>query len=610
MLRSRTIKLIAAFNHRVIFVDPDPDPETSYQERLRLFNEVKDWDHYNPELISKGGGVYRRDAKSIKLSPEARKALGTDKEEVSGEELIRIILRAPVDLLWNGGIGTYVKASTETNEEVGDPPNDNVRVNANELRVKVVGEGGNLGFTQKARVEYALHGGRINMDALDNSGGVDTSDHEVNLKILLSQPIKDGKLTYEERNKLIFDIADEVLHSVLKNNYTQSLAISLDVLRSQRDLDPFIYTMKRLIDEGIIDPRETVLPSKKELSIRKEQGLGLLRPELSLLIGFQKRWSKEEMKGSSLLKAEYMEEFLYNYFPKTIREQFAEYITKHPLKEEIILTCTVNAIVDQAGISFYHKNHLENGAEVEETTASYIMMNGVLNAPALREKIFSLDFKVPADTQYNALLDIEDTLAEMVKWSHFFIGDWLPLTPVVEKYRKEIDKLKNILPGILSKQDKEKLLERIQNYKEAGFSEDLAKEIAIIPFTANCMDIITLAEVLEMDPSVLASIYYSVSGKFMLDEVEAALINEPKKSSWDHLAYNKLHRDLYHIRRKVVQKFVNYMRTSHKDLESFLNQEMRHWKDIEQMIKAAIEERTTGISTWFVIISRMKEVIV
>ena len=610
MLLSRTIKLIAAFNHRVIFIDPDPDPETSYQERLRLFKEVKDWDHYNPELISKGGGVYRRDAKSIKLSPEARKALGTDKEEVSGEELIKIILKAPVDLLWNGGIGTYVKASTETHEEVGDPPNDNVRVNANELRVKVVGEGGNLGFTQKARVEYALNGGRINMDALDNSGGVDTSDHEVNIKILLSQPIKEGKLTLEERNKLIFDIADEVLHSVLKNNYTQSLAISLDVIRSKRDLDPFIYTIDRLIGDGFIDPKETVLPSHKELQARQEKGLGLLRPELSLLIGFQKRWTKEKMRNSSILKAEYMEEFLYNYFPKTLRERFAEYINKHPLKEEIVLTCTVNSIVDQAGISFFHRCQRENGAGVVETAASYIMMNGVLNASALRQKIYSLDFKVPSHIQYQALLDIEDTIYELVKWSHFFIGDWIPLTPVVEKYRNEIEKLKKIIPTIISAQEKEALMEKVNTYRESGMPEEMAREIAIIPFTSNFMDIITLAEYLNMDSTLLAGIYYSISNRFMISDIENALVNESKRNQWDHLAYNRLHRELYFIRRRLVQKFVNYMRSSKRDLESFTTKEMKHWNDVAQMIKEAMEERAGGLSTWYVIISRMKEVIV
>ncbi len=610
MLLSKTIKLIAAFNHRVIFVDPDPDPETSYQERLRLFREVKDWDHYNPKLISRGGGVYRRDAKSIKLSPEARRALGTDKEEVSGEELIKIILKAPVDLLWNGGIGTYVKASYETHEEVGDPPNDNVRVNANELRVKVVGEGGNLGFTQKARVEYALNGGRINMDALDNSGGVDTSDHEVNLKILLSHPIKDGKLTLEERNKLIFDIADEVLKSVMRNNYTQSLAISLDVLRSKRDITPFVYTIGKLIDDGMIDPKEVFLPSKKELALRKEKGMGLLRPELSLLIGFQKRWVKEKMKGSSLLKAEYMEGFLYDYFPETVRERFAEYITKHPLKDEIILTCTVNAIVDQAGISFYHKTERENGAGVEETTASYIMMDGVMDGRRVRNRIFELDFKVPADVQYKALLDVESTIEELVKWSHFFIGDWLPLTPVVDKYRREIERLKGTLPTILSSNDKNVLMERINFYTDAGMPKDLARDIAMMPFLSNSLDIITLAETLDMDSVLLAGIYYSISNRFLINDIENALLRDKKETEWDHLAYNHLHRELYFIRRKLVKRFVSFMRNRQHDMDLFMSKEMGAWRSVEQLIKEAMDSRATGLAVWYVVINRMKEVIV
>ncbi len=610
LLLSRTVKLIAAFNHRVIFLDPDPDPETSYQERLRLFKEVKDWDHYNPELISKGGGVFRRDAKSIKLSPEARKALGTDKEEVSGEELIKIILKAPVDLLWNGGIGTYVKASWESNAEVGDPPNDNVRVNANELRVKVVGEGGNLGFTQKARVEYAALGGRINMDAVDNSGGVDTSDHEVNLKILLSTPIKEGKLTYQERNKLIFDIADEVLKNVLRNNYTQSLSISLDTIRSKRDLSPFIYTIDTLIEDGFIDTREIYLPDKKELAKRAEEGVGLLKPELALLIGLQKRWSKEKLKDSSLLKAEYLEDFLYNYFPDTIREKFAEYIPKHPLRNEIVLTCTVNAIVDHAGVSFYHKIYKDHGAQVEETTASYIMMDGVLGASSLRNRIFELDFKVPASAQYQALLDIQDTIEELVKWSHFFIGDWLPLTVVVEKYRKEVERLKGSLPAILSSREKEELLARVNRFREAGFPEDLARDIATVPFLANAMDIITLSEVLEMDPVLLAGIYHTISNKFMIQDVEEAIVSESKHTDWDHLAYSMLHRELYFVRRKLVQRFVQFMRTKEKDVDLFMSKEIRNWETVSQLIKEALEQKAKGAAVWYVIINRMKEVVV
>ncbi len=610
MLLSRTIKLIAAFNHRVIFIDPDPDPETSYNERLRLFKEAKDWDHYNPKLISKGGGVYRRDAKRIVLSDEARKALGTDKKEVSGEELIKIILRAPVDLLWNGGIGTYVKASYETHEEVGDPPNDNVRVNANELRVKVVGEGGNLGFTQKARVEYASLGGRINMDALDNSGGVDTSDHEVNLKILLSAPVKEGKLTLEERNKLIFDIADEVLQNVMRNNYTQSLAVSLDVIRSKRSLDPFEYAMDRLIEDGLIDTREIFLPSKRELALRREKGEGLYRPELALLIGFQKRWVKDQMRGSSLLKAEYMEGFLYDYFPKTIRERFADYIGKHPLKEEIILTYTTNYIVDQAGVSFYHRVERENNAGVVETTASYIMMDGVLGAKELRKRIYDLDFKVPADTQYQALLDIEETIGELVKWSHFFIGDWLPLTPVVEKYRREVEKLKETLPTILSSEEKKELMKRLDHYTEAGFPKDLARDIAMMPFLANCLDILTLAEALDIEPMLLAGIYYTISNRFLINQVEEALVKDEKRTQWDHLAYNHLHKELYFIRRKLVSKFVSFMRSRHSDMDAFANQEMRMWKPVEQLIREALDQRASGVSTWYVIVNRMKEVIV
>ncbi len=607
LLRSKTVKLIAAFNHRVIFIDPDPDPEKSYQERLRLFREVKDWDHYNPELISKGGGVYRRDAKEIKLSPEAKKALSTDKDVVSGEELIQIILKADVDLLWNGGIGTYVKASFETHAEVGDPSNDNVRVDAKDLRVKVVGEGGNLGFTQKARVEYALIGGRINMDAIDNSGGVDTSDHEVNIKILLSEPLKKGELNWDERNKLIFDIADEVLENVLKDNYTQSLSISLDVIRSKENIEPFIDTIGTLIDDGLIDPEEVYLPKRKELRIRWEKGIGLLRPELSMLIGYQKRWVKEKLRGSTLLKASYLDDYLYNYFPKTLRERFGKYIPSHPLRDEIVLTCIVNSIVDQAGISFFHKMERDHGAQVEEVTASYVMMDGILDAQSLRERIFDLDFKVNAEVQYKALLEVENTIEELVKWSHFFVGDWLPLKNVVEKYRDQVKKIKGSIMALLSGREKEEFLSRKQFYLDAGFPEDLAFDIAIVPFLSNVMDIITLSEVIGMDPLVLAGIYFTVSHKFGIDEIEEAIIKEERKSKWDNLAYSFLHRDLYRIRRNIVERFVKFMRDKSKDIDEFVSREVFYWKEVRKLIEEAKKERAKGPSVWYVIIRKMRE---
>ena len=607
MLRSKTIKLIAAFNHRVIFVDPDPDPEKSYQERLRLFREAKDWDHYNPDLISKGGGVFRRDAKQIELSPEARKALSTDKTVVSGEELIKIILKAPVDLLWNGGIGTYVKASFESHQEVGDPQNDNARVNANELRVKVVGEGGNLGFTQKARVEYAAMGGRINVDALDNSGGVDTSDHEVNIKILLSQPVKERKLTYKERNKLIFDIAEEVLKNVLKNNYSQSLAVSLDVIRSKRNLDPFIYTISSLIDSGILDKREVFLPSKKELMQRAEAGIGLYRPELALLIGFEKRWVKENLRGSSLLKGSYFDDFLFNYFPKTIREKFSDYIPKHLLRDEIVLTCVVNSIVDQAGISFFHKMERNHGADIEEVTASYIMMESILNARNLREKIYELDFKVPTNIQYEALLDIERTIEELVKWSHFFIGNWVPLKNVIEKYRENVKNIKEIILELISEEEKSEFNKKKEFYTQGGFPENLAHDIALTAFMNNSMDIITLSEALSIPIYELAKIYFTISHKFRIDEIEEAILKEQKTTKWDNLAYNILHKDLYMVRRNIVTKFAKFSKEKTSDIELFMEKELSHWKAVNELIDRVKEEGARGPSVWFVIVRKMKE---
>ncbi len=613
MLLSRTIKLVGAFNHVHIFLDPDPDPEVSWQERKRLFEEVKGWDGYNRELISEGGGVYPRDAKAISLSPQVRELLGVDREEVSGPELIQLLLKAPVDLLWNGGIGTYVKASFETHQEVGDPANDAVRVDARDLRVKVVGEGGNLGFTQKARVEYAMRGGRINTDALDNSGGVDLSDHEVNIKILLQGPVKKGEITLEERTGLLEEVAPQVVDAVLYDNYRQSLAISLDVVRSRRNLEPFQWVIEKLVDGGFLDRRDVYLPSPQDLEARLKTGKGLVRPELALLLGHEKLWVKEQLRGCPFIKASYLNEYLERYFPPHLRDRFREEIVGHLLRDEIILTIITNTIVNQAGISFFARMMSELEANPGEVAASYMMMEGVLKAPQYRHAVYALDFSLPAQSQYEALLDMEETVEVLVRWSLFFSGDWLPIKGVIEKYRSLMDSLVEGLPRILPPGMASDLEERCNELTEEGFPRDLARIRASLPYLSDAMSLFTLAEYLGKDAGELAPVYYHVVHLFKLDGIFRAIREEAKKDHWEVLAYTYLEKDVWHVKRELTKKASQVWREGMglQELEASLATK-EPWV-VERLgeLRGWIEERgARGLAAWTVALRRLREVLV
>ena len=613
MLLSKTIKLVGAFNHIHIFLDPSPDPEASWQERKRLFEEVKGWDGYNKELISEGGGVYPRDAKAIPLSPQVREILDTDKKEVSGQELIRLLLKAPVDLLWNGGIGTYVKASFETHQEVGDPANDPVRVDARDLRVRVVGEGGNLGFTQKARVEYALKGGRINTDALDNSGGVDLSDHEVNIKILLQGPVKRGEITLEERNKLLEGVAHQVVDAVLYDNYRQSLAVSLDVIRSRRNLEPFQWVMEKLVDSEFLDRRDVYLPSPQELDFRRKTGRGLLRPELSLLLGYEKLWVKEQLRGCPFIKATYLNEYLERYFPPHLREPFHEEIVHHLLRDEIILTIITNTIVNQAGLSFFARMMSELEATPGEVAASYMVMEGVLKAPRYRQEVYALDFSVPAQIQYEALLDMEEAVEVLVRWSLFFSGDWLPIKEVIEKYRSLMDALIELLPRVLPPEMASELEERFAEYTEQGFPEGLARTRASLPYLSDSMSLFTLAEYMGKGMEELAPIYYHIVHLFKLDGIFRAIREERKRDHWEVLAYTYLERDVWHVKRELTRKALQVwdVGMDPRDLEDRLAAKEPWMVGRLGELRGWIEEKgARGLAAWTVALRRLREMLV
>ncbi len=410
MILSRTTRLIAAFNHAHIFIDPDPDPESGFEERLRLFRlPASSWRDYNASLISRGGGIFDRSAKAIPVSPEMRAAIDIDKASASGEEVIRHILKARVDLLYNGGIGTYVKASTQEDQDVGDRANDRVRVNAECVRARVVGEGGNLGFTQKGRIEYWLRGGLINTDALDNSGGVDMSDHEVNIKILLDILVKKGVIRdKEERTRILAEMTEEVASLVLADNENQSRALTLDALRSSKHYEDFVTLVEDMVARGFVNRHDDSIPTRDELLAWKQHDRGLPRPMLAVLLGHSKMRTFDTVLKTGLPDAPAARPFLETYFPKKLREGFESYFCEHPLRREIVATAAVNYVINNGGISLLPRLAAATNAEAGTIIAAYLDADRESGAPAKRAAV--LTGGLSTQDEHAALLEVEETV--------------------------------------------------------------------------------------------------------------------------------------------------------------------------------------------------------
>ncbi len=418
MLLSASIRLLAAFGAKHIFLDPDPDGELSYRERKRLFEQTgSSWDDYGRSLISPGGGVFERTAKDIPLAPPVRQWLGVRHRAIDGEGLIRLLLTAPVDLLWLGGIGTYVKSGLETNEEVGDRANAAVRVDAGQLRAKVVGEGANLGFTQKGRIEFALAGGMINIDAIDNSGGVDLSDHEVNLKILLAGLERKGVVAGdEERNLWLEAMTAEVCDKVLANNNLQSLCLSLDRKRCQRDVGPFLEVADRLESSGLLDRPGESFPLSKEVLAR--QGRGLTRPELAILMLHGKLALKQALLDcEDFLSSPFLKIWFEGYFPKAVRERFAANLGDHSLAREITATMLTNTVINQAGCGFLALAEELGSVSLTNAVSAYLNYDEIIGGQSVRARVHGLEGSIPAESQYRHLLRLEDVLAEHCRWA-------------------------------------------------------------------------------------------------------------------------------------------------------------------------------------------------
>ncbi|GAA0266870.1 NAD-glutamate dehydrogenase [Cryptosporangium japonicum] len=544
MLLSEHIRLVAAFDHRHIFIDPTPDSAVGFAERRRLFDLPRSsWAEYDAALISAGGGVFPRTAKAIAITPEMRTALGLPEtaQKLSPNELMKAILLAPVDLLWNGGIGTYVKASDETHADAGDKSNDAVRVDGRQLRVRVVGEGGNLGLTQRGRIEYALAGGRVNTDAIDNSAGVDTSDHEVNIKILLDQAVHAGDLDIADRNALLAEMTDEVAHLVLADNYSQNEALSL-----ARHLAPRLFGVhRRLMSElertGRLDRALEFLPDDETAATRES----LSSPELSVLLAYVKITLADDVLASGVPDDPWCRPILRDYFPTPLREKYAQYTEKHPLSREIITTAVVNDVVNHGGISFVYRAMEETGATPADIVRAYAVVRDVFGLDKLWKAANELDASVPATAQTAVMVQARRVLDRGVRWLLQSRSGTIDVEGEIERLRPGMAELTADVGGLMLGREAERYRGFAAELESEGVPTELADRVTATLYGFGLLDVVELARQTDLSRREVATLYYTLSERFRIDEMLDRISALPRADRWQALARLALRYDLY-----------------------------------------------------------------
>ncbi|MCO4761155.1 MAG: NAD-glutamate dehydrogenase [Myxococcales bacterium] len=547
LLLSKTTKLIGAFNHRHIFLDPTPEPASSWEERKRLFDLPRSsWSDYDTDKLSEGGGVFARGAKRIELTPQVQQALGATTPVVSGDELVQFLLRADVHLLWNGGIGTYVKASHETHLDAGDKANDAVRINATQLRCKAVGEGGNLGFTHAARVEFALRGGRINTDAVDNSAGVDLSDHEVNLKILFARLLAAKKLTMPQRDEVLFAIDQQVCDAVLGDNYQHSLALSVEESTAPQSLRAWERTIAFLAEKLGIDRDLQDLPSAETVRERRHANLGLTRPELARVHAFAKMWVYNELTADPNASRHVADHYLNSYFPAEVTTRFSDAIVGHKLRHEIVCMVWGNEIVDYGGALLLPTLAVEVERPVADLCNAYALAAEVLGATSLRAAINGLDGSVQAQAQYDAIERVENVLAGATRAILARYIDTAALSAAMEGRSALCDLVASVTPAIhkaLKSQKGGEITALARQWESRGIPRDLARRLARLDGFTHLVWIADLAETTSIEPQRAVQVWFSTAHVTGLGAL-IGLQEEAASSRWIAAARASLRQDL------------------------------------------------------------------
>jgi len=556
MLLSRQIRLVAAFDHRHVFVDPDPDAATSYEERKRLFELGRSsWDDYDRDLLSRGGFIVSRGVKAVHLSSEALAALGLpeDTGPMDGETLIRAVLCAPVDLIWNGGIGTYVKATEETHAAAGDSANDAVRVDASQLRSRVLGEGGNLGLTQRARIEFALRGGRCYTDAIDNSGGVELSDREVNLKILLNAAVADGRLDREGRNTLLLELTDAVTEKVLHDNRSQSLAISLDETRAAESVEDFHGFMVALERAGVMDRSSEALPLLEVLMDRRQRGQSLTRPELSVLLAYAKLTLKQALLDSRVPDDGIMQSYLVGYFPaEAVQVVGTDTLSQHRLSREIIATELANDMVDLMGAAFVHRLSRDTGHSPAEVSRAWFIAARLCGAGDLRRRLESLEGSLPAEVIYRWLLGLARVLERTTRWVLGNVDTKESAEPVIRTYLDGLRKLRGSFETVVTGEERQLFEDRVAEMREFTQESDLAASLITLRFLDQLLEILKTAADTEQAPERVGRAYYLASELLAVPLLRKALFGAAGESRWDQRAARVLDEDLSRAHRSMT----------------------------------------------------------
>jgi glutamate dehydrogenase len=557
MLRSEHTCLVAAFDHRHVFFDPHPDPARSFAERERLFKLPRSsWDDYDRSLISAGGGVYARTLKSIPVSPEVRKVLGLpdDVEHMAPNELLSACLKAPVDLLYNGGIGTYIKASTETQADASDRANNGLRINGADVRAKIICEGGNLGMTQKGRIEAAQHGVILNTDFIDNSAGVGTSDHEVNIKILLNDAVARGEITTEGRNTQLASMSDEVARLVLLDNYRQNQAITLMEHQSVSRLGSMAHFIRTLEAEGSLDRQVESLPSDAELAERKSRGLGLTRPELSILLSYDKIRLFQQLLDSDVPEDAYLSKELVRYFPLPLHEKYAANMQRHRLKREIIATVVTNSTINRMGATFMLRMQEDTGQGPAAIAKAYTAAREILDARELWAEIEALDSKIAEDTQIDAIMQIWSQLRHMTRWLLNRPGGTLDIAANVERYQAGVSALRKALPDVLTATGKADFELSCEKWEGLGVPEALAVRLARMPVLRAVLDMCEVAQQSSQPISTVARVFYELGESLDLEWLRGQIEALPVEGHWHAQARGSLLDELNHQHRALAQQ--------------------------------------------------------
>jgi glutamate dehydrogenase len=599
MLLSEQIRLIAAFDHRHVFIDPDPDPAPSFAERRRLFALPRSsWNDYDREKISKGGGVWPRTLKSIALSVEARRALAIEAEELTPHELIKAILLAPVELFWNGGIGTYVKAAEERHADAFDRTNDPVRADGRDLRCKVVGEGGNLGFTQKGRIEFARNGGRINTDFIDNSAGVDCSDHEVNIKILLNKVVDQGELTMKQRDRLLAEMTDEVGMLVLRNNVLQAQAISLAETRHHDLLDSQSAFIRRLEAGGRLNRELEVLPDDETLAQRRQAGQGLQRPEIAVVVAYAKMTLYDDLLASDLPDDPYLVRDLVKYFPRPLRRRFGDQIEAHRLRREITATLVANSIVNRGLGEFVGETGERTGLPPGAIARAYLVARDAFALVPILGRLEQLTMQIGAAQQIRLIGAARDALVRGTQWFLRNLPSPIDIHAGVDRFAPGIAALIGQLDAVLEESDRVAFNGAVEGHLGQGIEQETSRRLAAMPYLFPACEVVAVAEEVGIDVTAAGKVYFALNAGLRLGRLLEMIERGAPRSHWERQALDGLHDDLFREHRRLTVEALADRRV--------LAQAKRSKGSVEEAASAWLQSAVPGFARWQRILSELE----